>query len=390
MSLQPPSGNSDVAASIPSNGPDTAVPQPAVIIDHRFFPHIVDLVLSFLNYPGLIHCTAVCKSWRARAQARLFDHVAVFEYRNEEQSENKGLEDAESMKGEKSKEVCTTEQVLVRSRNLKWPDASIKLIAVNSNDIHSMDRVYRNAAVVDCYCESFEPDQAVGPPACWPTTFQRLLDCERVDPLPEAQNFSTDQLDWSDIAYFIDYVGDRYEFGPMTPGYPVTLAVTISCYSDPTQRRTSMLSAVWPDFQDLMSDADVAPDLTIILKNCMDQEPPSHLDVDAPVPRPSGISADDIDSVRQLGALCEFLLEIVTMEYDRSIKVVGLECIGSGENQTSYMQRVCDLVESASDYLPDPPEYNGMPSVGTFFMFYTHEQCREEVGEERYRLLTVQ
>lgn len=182
-------------ASHPSNLPQA---RPAVVIDHRFFPHIIDLIISFLSYPGLIHCSIVCKSWRKDAHRRLIRHVAVFEY-----------EEAEAYEP-------GAEPVLVRSRNLDWPAASTTLIDTFKGDFSTLAPVH-GSSVVDCYFKCFKHDQAVGSPSYWPRRFQRLLECEPSDTPPETGSYFSDSLDWTDIVHFIEYDGDLFRFGSATP-----------------------------------------------------------------------------------------------------------------------------------------------------------------------------
>lgn len=40
-------------------------------VDHRFFPHIIDLIWAHLDYEGQVAARAACSDWRSRADARL-------------------------------------------------------------------------------------------------------------------------------------------------------------------------------------------------------------------------------------------------------------------------------------------------------------------------------
>ncbi|EKC97241.1 hypothetical protein A1Q2_08459 [Trichosporon asahii var. asahii CBS 8904] len=45
-------------------------------IDHLFFPHIIDIIWLYLDYEGQIAARAACKDWRDRADARL-NHIVI-------------------------------------------------------------------------------------------------------------------------------------------------------------------------------------------------------------------------------------------------------------------------------------------------------------------------
>lgn len=94
-------------------------------LDHRFYPHIVDLIFSSLSYTGLVACSAVCKEWRVQLRPHLFKHVAVFE------------------------SVFCDETVVVRSRNLKRPQISAVLTASHPANVDALRNV-QGCQTVDC------------------------------------------------------------------------------------------------------------------------------------------------------------------------------------------------------------------------------------------------
>lgn len=92
----------------------------------------------------------------------------------------------------------------------------------------------------------------------------------------------------------------------------------------------------------------------------------------------------------ELGALGELILNLVTQEDVESVSIVGLEWIVSESSQTAYMQGVCDAIVATIDGTEGASDPEGLPRVQDFLRFYTHEQFRGNVREERYRLVTVQ
>lgn len=46
-------------------------------IDHRFYPHILDLIISFLPYPSLLTFRAIARSYRDKIDKNLFRHIRI-------------------------------------------------------------------------------------------------------------------------------------------------------------------------------------------------------------------------------------------------------------------------------------------------------------------------
>lgn len=63
--------------SSPSSPPSSDV---SLIIDHRYFPHIVDLIFDFAPLDSLYALSRVCSDWRGRVASQ-FEHVAGFRYK---------------------------------------------------------------------------------------------------------------------------------------------------------------------------------------------------------------------------------------------------------------------------------------------------------------------
>lgn len=67
---------------INSNNDNGSSSAPRITIDHRFFPHIIDLVFSSLSYRGLTSWSKACTEWRERVRPLLLNHVAICEDEN--------------------------------------------------------------------------------------------------------------------------------------------------------------------------------------------------------------------------------------------------------------------------------------------------------------------
>lgn len=192
-----------------------------VTIDHRYFPHIIDLILSFLSYPGLIRCSGVCRSWRERVLSRLFDHVALFE-----PGQDGGLTE-------------------VWSRNLDWPNMTTNLIWADSHNPNAFQSGYPSSTV-DLFSKPFHRSPEDGFPWKRPRAYLRLLQATAEANTFSPSNklgFSIDDLG-SDVVHFTSYDQGQFTFGIQTPSYPKTVTITVGCYENPTQGQSPQPPAV--------------------------------------------------------------------------------------------------------------------------------------------------
>ncbi|EJT49763.1 hypothetical protein A1Q1_01077 [Trichosporon asahii var. asahii CBS 2479] len=74
-------------------------------IDHLAYPHIIDLIWPHLAYPTLVAASRTCRAWRTRSLPDLAEHVSI------RRGKGEGLD-------------C---ELIVSSRNLKYPDISVEL-----------------------------------------------------------------------------------------------------------------------------------------------------------------------------------------------------------------------------------------------------------------------
>lgn len=165
------------------------------------------------------------------------------------------------------------------------------------------------------------------------------------------------------------------------------MTVTISCFSDPTTAQTLPKPTPWSDCEPFLEEIHDAAKITIILKNCLKQNLPK----DTHTPCQHGhLQGDESNPIRELGALCELLFMIASQDVTETLNVIGLEEIVTETRLKLYMEDVCEAIAGELGILRHPHDCNGFPSVGAFLVFFTHEQCRTEQGEKRYRQLTVQ
>lgn len=54
-----------------------ATAAPATVIDHQFFPHIIDQIWTYLSVDDLQPLRTVCKDWRIRADLKLSNHLVI-------------------------------------------------------------------------------------------------------------------------------------------------------------------------------------------------------------------------------------------------------------------------------------------------------------------------
>lgn len=337
------------------------------LLDHRYFPHIIDLIFASMPYPGLVNCASVCKAWREKAEPYLLSHVAIFE--NEDND------------------------VVIRSRDMGWPDKSSLVIADSFMYIGVLRRV-RRASIVDSFYMNFESWQALGPTLCWPTTFHRLLNPDNAAGNRQRLHRTEDisgQLGWRDVAHFIDFSGETFVFASNCAFYPTTLTLSIDCYSNPTLPEKWIFTYPEAGLYDLVSDSEVVENYTLIFKNCLNHKCPEGWFASSYTP----VAAPNADRQRQscqnskLGAVCELLRLISTRVHINTISVVGLEEFLSYENFVPFLHEVCwDIGWETGGGIGVTVE-NGVPCLGEYLKFYSHHDYESMVGEERYRLLTV-
>lgn len=359
-----------------SDTKSTSNNEPRITIDHRFFPHIIDIILASLSYPGLVACASACKEWRGRLRSRLFKHVAVFE------------------------STLNDETTVIRSRDPSWPDKSAVLVVSDPANVHDFREVY-HSSIVDSYWsyEGFELSQILGPTSRWPTVFHRLVVPATSygigdfghDPNPsESQSFSSRHVNWSDIVHFIDYSEGNYALSPhRRPARATSSAIiSIACYSDPTALDAPVRVL------ELESICEKSKSCTFVFTNCIKQKSRQSFRYTnagrPPFVGPLKVGATPGDwriPNHTYGAAVEVVLTLLRRQAVESIIVVGLEDFVVAEFYVAYVRDVC--FEAAFSMGLGVVWNEQVPTLGELLKFYTHAQYRDLVGEERYRLVTV-
>lgn len=364
---------------------DTTVPiqrKAAVAIDHRFFPHIVDLIFASLLYPGLVICSQACREWRERARS-MHNHIAIFEKGNE------GI----------------GTPTVIRSRSIDWPGMSAVLVDSlfpSTRGTLSSIEDDGNAiefTAVDSYYNTFGPAQVRGPPSQWPTVFHRLLDpsYDRDDDsnyrycLDGAFDYLSCFFRWDDVVHFIDYSDQWLSMPGDCPSDPINLVLSIDCYRNPK------LALDWPSAFYEVGEFEYQSSLTVIFNNCVTRKP-GIVGSARPSPTISGWLStwkwkrrkSRSSGVSNLDAACELLLfAMAEGSPHTTVTVVGLEAFSSGVGHVSYLQELCPTIAYRLKRNLVPSVENGVPCLAGHLVFFTHQQYREMVGEECYRLLTV-
>lgn len=341
--------------------------RPAVTIDHRFFPHIIDRIFSFLSYPGLIVCTRVCREWREKTTP-FYKHVAIFEHGDDGNN-----------------------RTVVRSRDHSYPDHSAVLMDAYFQGVDhkaSPPRIKDSGVVLDFttfdgYYSTSDLPQARRPRSRWPTAFYRLLN-------PTIRNrdyseFLSCCFDGDDVVRFIDYSEGVFTLGGECPDAPTALCLSINCYTNPTEPQAFLSS----DFDGLRNDFNRLDTLTVVLMDCRDvtessfaSERPAIKQDDAVTARRSNLS--------DFGAASELLYFTVGNSAISELAVVGLDTFVAEQDYLSYLHGMRSTIaeEMARPFSSVTTAASNVPWLGPVPKFHTHDEYREMVGEERYRLLT--
>lgn len=331
-------------------------------IDHRFFPHIIDLIWSYMPYPSLVMATMVCKAWCEDAKKRLLElgHVSVMEGDN------------------------TDYAITIRSRNTAWPDHSSLLATAKEKDLPNYYNVMK---VIDL----------VPNPKRHPLDPVRdsnlLLDLSglyqsRVHIPPGVEMSHFYHMSAVTTICFLDYTrayclsrADRFCGAPY-------LTLSIDCYSDPTAPMSSMHWEPW--YLGFCTAAEYLEKFTVILNDRRGEEPPPKVRT---APRTmqhhlAGIEGWFLDrELPELGGAYEVLRIALRASEVDEIRVVGAELFVNNEDLDLYLGQLQDELTLEAETLTDSPQHGN--DLGDCIKFYTHVQYRELVGEGQYILDTV-
>lgn len=344
-------------AAVGSNSPA------GVTIDHRSFPHIIDLIFASLTLPGLVAWSRACTEWRERVRPLLLKHVAIFEDMN-----------------------C--DSIIVRSHDIAWPKHSI-VLAVVSTKTRALPQV-SSANIVDSFYSDTGHRPAPRSTSSWPAAFYRLLSPRDTEDNAHPRlrmGLLSCTLGWTDVVHFIDYSQGNFLFATDCPRNPFALTLSIDCYSNPASYLESVTSPYPYAFDDLYFSSFKARHYTIIFNNCSDQQAPTN-------DMPLSAARDEISIVecqnKTLGAACELNLSVG--DWDSRIEriaVVGLDDFVAAQDLETYLRGICWAAGKMKGLSSVPQFGPGMPCLGEYLKFYTHKQYRKMIGEERYRLKTI-
>lgn len=354
----------------PCPGPPLPPPPPSkVLLDHRFFPHVVDLIFSHLTYPGLVACSRASRAWREKAKPRLLEHIAIFE--------------------------CEDNVIVVNSRDLEWPNLSTRLIVAERSNLGALRCVIDIPKTVDIYKEVKDPAMVAAFPTAWPKGFTRLLG---VNPPAWPHHYPLDQyhvqhLHSDDAITFIDYHDGRYMSQAGSGVHSSRMAFSVNCYSDPTLPLQPTIPGQLPAFSELVPCAGAASSVVIILNNCVGQSPPNEEQSASKGSHSTywtaWVAGRNRKRIPRLGAACELLELGVYSSYVDVVQVIGLEAFMPEAQHFGYIRRMCDAVEEETDCTGRLPFYEAGMCLGDMSHSSTHEQYARKVGPRLYRLETM-
>lgn len=346
-------------------------PIPTVIIDHRYFPHIIDLIWSYMPYPSLVACANACRLWRARMREH-WEHCALIVY-----------EDG---------------SVVERSQSLDYPAVSAILSSAQSVDESTLtDDVINSCTITDIYFNLPTNLRYTRSAHDWPANFTR--DFVIFDEYPD-ESFPA-----SDTTVFLEYFSGHF-YAPTIPeilAAPFELSLTVRCHTDPTAYTplitTAHMNAVMSIFPN--GWINEVEHFTIILD---DVRPPGDspgaeyyrdstccptTQHDSRVDRNSNMDATDRDDwtdlsedtdVPKLGEICELSLLALRMPKLKTLRFVGFECFLELDPYASALYNALDKEADVTWR-----QWNSLRDL-TLTESSTHEEYRAKVGETRYRL----
>lgn len=346
-------------------------PGEGIVIDHRFFPHIIDLIWSFMPYPSLVVATMVCKSWRKDSIKLLFEHVAVMEC---------------------NRHGC---DIIIRSRNTSWPERTALLIKAAREDVHEFEDIFNLTKVIDLLPNPNMPLDR-GAKVCY---LFDMLDGGGVNVRlhipPAIDMHRAHHVAAPVVVCFLDYSAAFY----LTRASPVCseadLTLSLNCYSDPTAPLVPAPSNQIPWYLDLCTGTERLEHFTIILINMTGQDPPRPIitPLASHTPTPAEIPSAFLDrEPPTLGIVYEVLRLAMVVYRVKAIAIVGAEAYLSERDGRLYRAELRQTMNSEAGAFRDADFEDSDDEdvkMGDKIKFFTHEEYRKLVGEDRYRLETV-
>lgn len=362
-------------AQNPSKAPDTAEAETPlscssadkVLLDHRYFPHIIDLIWRYMTFPSLIPSSHVSIAWRRKARPKLLKHVAMFNHRRG--------------------------PVTVRGRNPD-PLGPSPIVykgygsLVSKYDDNALIDIFCEAAILDAYPASSNEIASIDRADHWPKVFKRLIGIASGHNLFDKSNTLLNNIDnmfASDLVCFAQF-RDGHFFLPKARSHDVRrLTLTLDCHSNPAVLQPSPCLWRGSNLSQMLSTVGRYGEFTIILKDARYSTPPA-------IPRPDSCSCCpegeepwqgreiSLSECAFLGAL---LMPSINMARLKAINIVGVEAFVPDYARSSYQ-------ESLKRGLDEALDWNGHThTLSQHLHFYTLEQYEDEVGEEVFRTLAV-
>lgn len=369
MSAETPAKTQDSAGPNPVDILSPAAPAP---LDHRSFPHIVDLIWDLMPHASLVVCAKTCRSWKKTAESRLFNHIAFFQPdKNTAEFRSRGLN-------------STDNSVVLYQNTGSYGYGRVRCIA-------PISRIIRRATVLDVY-----PSGGNGPitssSANWPELFTRILHPRYTQapsrwPTTNVHDYidHNRDLDWVSFVnyhdgHFFAFAGDASMFKAST------LTLTVDCRSNP-------LTPPGPVYLDRLTTLKIrlpftysAQEITLILRDTRRDRS----DISTPLEMCSCCPETNdplrllsVPTLSRCGPLYVPLLLAAYPSGVKSVTIVGAEQFVSAPDQPTTLQVLRDGFAEARDVFGLHHQSKDV------LRLRSHNEYRAEVGEARYRMLTV-
>ena len=331
-----------------------------VQIDHLYFPHIIDLIWSYMDYPAVVACAKSSRLWGERAMDYV-PHVALIEF-----------EDG---------------SVVLRSRDLEWPEASAILFRPCS-----FSKVLGGFEVVDIFFNTDDGFKTAFKSNEWPLNYLRYT---TYDVWPPFHDFPTpDENEPEEVrsaTVFMEYRNGHFFYDTVLAVVPcniTSLTLTVHCYSNPTMSSPLVTTGHVNTLISLFPGLEAVKTFTVILTGSEASDPSIE-------PDEQGCGCCDIDCaetvltlastslVADCGALCELALLAILMPKLKALYIVGTELFRDVTGGYGYLY--WGPFDAALD---QEASFNDRPSVSAKIDPMTHKAYEEYVEERRYRLQT--
>lgn len=221
-----------------------------IVIDHRFFPHIIDLIWSFMPYPSLVVATMVCKTWREDSIKRLFEHVTVRECDGDDND------------------------IVIRSRNTLWPQYSAVLIKTGKDDVDDLEDIVTLTEVVDLLHNPNNPLFKRSKPCYLFEMLDEQSKTIRLQTPPAVEMFRVRHVTAPTFICFLDYSVQFCLTRASVVCATSDLTLSLDCYDDPTAPIVPTAANQTPWYLHLCTGMEHLDSFTIVLIDKTKHDPP--------------------------------------------------------------------------------------------------------------------